>query len=141
MEEDNKYAWEIDPAKYLEQNINEAIIAKTTESISVSKQQKIAFLNELTNLPQGRKAAIRYSIVILDLSPHKLDFPLSHKDLFVKYVEELANNYFEENPLSQLAVIGMSDGKAHIICDFSCSAKDIVRLLRIFINDRFKKRA
>ncbi len=135
MEEDSTaYAWEIDPNKYLEQNVNEAIIAGTTEPAIASKQQKIALLNELALLSKATKSVLRYSIIVLDLSPQKIEFPLTRKETLLKWVEGYIYNYFEQNPLSQLAVIGMANAKAFVICDFSSSAKDIVSIVRISNN-------
>ena len=128
MEDDMKYSWEINPSHYIEQSANDAIMENVVEPAIATKNQKLAFLNEITRLAQGPRMSIRYSIVIIDLSPYKFEFPLSKKEVILKHLQTLINNYFDENPLSQLAMVATSDGKAVVICEFTSSSKEVVNL-------------
>jgi len=126
MEEDNKYSWEVNPSQYIEQSVADAIMEAVPEPIIDTKNQKLTFLNEITELTQGPRMAIRYSVVILDLSPYKFEFPLSKKEIILKHLQTLVNNYFDENPLSQMAMVITTSGLASTICTFTSSAKDLV---------------
>jgi hypothetical protein len=126
MEDDNKYSWEVNPRHYIEQSVTDAIMEATPEPVTDTKNQKLTFLNEITELTQGPRMAIRYSVVILDLSPYKFEFPLSKKETILKQLQTLVNNYFDENPLSQMAMVITTNGLASTLCTFTSSAKDIV---------------
>ncbi len=128
MDEEGKYTWETNPGKWLEQNINETLIARAVPVETMAKSRKIALLNELSQLAQEHRPAIRYLVLVLDLSwaSNRIDFPLSRRETILKHLESFIKNYFEDNPLSQLAVVGTTDATAHVVADFSSSAKDIV---------------
>eukprot|EP00826_Nyctotherus_ovalis_P002633 TRINITY_DN10530_c0_g1_i3.p2 TRINITY_DN10530_c0_g1~~TRINITY_DN10530_c0_g1_i3.p2 ORF type:complete len:166 (-),score=33.13 TRINITY_DN10530_c0_g1_i3:694-1191(-) len=126
MEEEKKYSWEANPSHYAEQSVNDAIMEAAPEPAPDSKSRKLAFLNEITELTQGPRTTIRYSVVVLDLSPYKFEFPLARKEIILKHLQTLVNNYFDENPLSQMAVVMTAGGLANIVCSFTSSSKEIV---------------
>ncbi|RKF62216.1 General transcription and DNA repair factor IIH subunit ssl1 [Erysiphe neolycopersici] len=75
-------------------------------------------LRDTTPLQRG---IIRNLILVLDLS-----FAMVEKDLrptryllTLRYASEFVNTYFEQNPISQLGIIGMRDGLATRISDVS----------------------
>ena len=129
MDEEDKFVLEEDPTRYFEESLSEAMIAKSVAPATAAKLEKIALLNELSQLTQQRRAVIRYLVLILDLpwAANKVEFPLSRKDIILRHVATFVNNYFEDNPLSQLGIVGMNNGKAYMISDFTASIKQIVR--------------
>ncbi|TQS37501.1 hypothetical protein Golomagni_02021 [Golovinomyces magnicellulatus] len=75
-------------------------------------------LRDTTPLQRG---IIRHLILILDLS-----FAMVEKDLrptryllTIRYASEFVTTYFEQNPISQLGILGMRDGLALRISDVS----------------------
>lgn len=131
--EENKYTWEKDPTRYLEQNVTDALITKMVEPEMEYKKQKFTFLNELAEISKIPRPAIRYSLIIIDMTSNKLEFPLTKQEIIVKQIENYASNYFEQNPLSQLAAIGTNEGKSFIICEFTSSVKNIVNFFDFII--------
>lgn len=127
MEEEKRYSWEANPSRYVEQSVSDAIMEAAPEPAPDSKSRKLAFLNEITELTQGPRTTIRYSVVVLDLSPYKFDFPLVKKEIILKHLQTFVGNYFDENPLSQMAVVMTAGGLANIACPFTSSSKEIVR--------------
>ncbi|RKF65764.1 General transcription and DNA repair factor IIH subunit ssl1 [Golovinomyces cichoracearum] len=76
------------------------------------------FLRDTTPLQRG---IIRHLILILDLS-----FAMVEKDLrptryllTIRYASDFVTTYFEQNPISQLGILGMRDGLALRISDVS----------------------
>jgi transcription initiation factor TFIIH subunit 2 len=75
-------------------------------------------LKDTTPLQRG---IIRHLILILDLSQS-----MSEKDLrptryllTLRYAQEFAREFFEQNPISQLGVLGLRDGLALRVSDMS----------------------
>ncbi|KAH0537033.1 hypothetical protein FGG08_006131 [Glutinoglossum americanum] len=75
-------------------------------------------LRDTTPLQRG---IIRHLILVLDLSS-----AMAEKDLLptrylltIRYAQEFVREFFEQNPISQLGVIGMKDGLAVRISDMS----------------------
>jgi transcription initiation factor TFIIH subunit 2 len=85
-------------------------------SIIVSNIPRL--LRDTTPLQRG---IIRHLILILDLS-----FAMAEKDLrptryllTIRYASEFVTEFFEQNPISQLGIIGMRDGIAVRVSDMS----------------------
>ena len=71
-------------------------------------------------------------ILVLDLS-----FAMTEKDLkpnryhlTLRYASEFVTEYFEQNPISQLGIIGMRDGIAVRISDMSGNPTEHIEKLR-----------
>ena len=64
-------------------------------------------------------------ILVLDLSEAMLEKDLrpTRYKLMLDYAVDLVTEYFEQNPISQLGVLGMRDGLAIRISDLSGMAK------------------
>ena len=80
-------------------------------------------LRDTTPLQRG---IIRHLIVVLDLS-----FAMGEKDLrptryllTLRYAQEFVTEFFEQNPISQLGVIGMRDGLAVRVSNMSGNPND-----------------
>lgn len=86
-------------------------------------------LRDTTPLQRG---IIRHLILILDLS-----FAMVEKDLrptryllTIRYATEFVTEYFEQNPISQLGIIGMRDGIAVRISDMSGNPTEHIEKLK-----------
>jgi len=79
-------------------------------------------LKDTTPLQRG---IIRHLILVLDLSEAMLEKDLrpTRYKLMLDYAVDLVTEYFEQNPISQLGVLGMRDGLAIRISDLSGMAK------------------
>lgn len=88
-----------------------------------------SLLRDTTPLQRG---IIRHLILILDLS-----FAMVEKDLrptryllTIRYASEFVTEYFEQNPISQLGIIGMRDGIAVRISDMSGNPTEHIEKLK-----------
>ena len=75
-------------------------------------------LKDTTPLQRG---ILRHLILVLDMSEAMLEKDLrpTRYELALNYAFEFVTEYFEQNPISQLGVIGMRDGLAVRISDLS----------------------
>ena len=78
----------------------------------------VRLLKDTTPLQRG---IIRHLILVLDMSEAMLEKDLrpTRYELTLNYACEFVTEYFEQNPISQLGVIGMRDGLAVRISDLS----------------------
>jgi transcription initiation factor TFIIH subunit 2 len=85
-------------------------------------------LKDTTPLQRG---IIRHLVLILDLSSAMIEKDLrpTRYLLTLRYAREFVAEYFEQNPISQLGVIGMRDGLAVRISDISGNPNDHVSAL------------
>ena len=79
-----------------------------------------------------QRGIIRHLILVLDLSmtAAEKDLRPSRYLLSIKYAQEFVQEYFEQNPISQLGVIGLRDGLAVRISDLSGNPNDHVEALQ-----------
>ena len=86
-------------------------------------------LKDTTPLQRG---IIRHLIIVLDLSmtTAEKDLRPSRYLLSIKYAQEFVQEYFEQNPISQLGFIGLRDGLAVRISDLSGNPNDHVEALQ-----------
>ena len=86
-------------------------------------------LKDTTPLQRG---IIRHLIVVLDLSSAMTEKDLrpSRFLLTLRYAEDFVTEYFEQNPISQLAFIGMRDGLATRISDISGNPSEHIATLQ-----------
>ncbi|KAH8820470.1 Ssl1-like-domain-containing protein [Xylogone sp. PMI_703] len=103
-------------------------INSTVEGLREANKRK-RLLRDTTPLQRG---IIRHLILILDLS-----FAMIEKDLrptryllTLRYASEFVIEYFEQNPISQLGIIGMRDGIAIRISDMSGNPTQHIERLR-----------
>ncbi|CEJ62084.1 Putative Component of the core form of RNA polymerase transcription factor TFIIH (Eurofung) [Penicillium brasilianum] len=92
-------------------------ISSTVEGLLEASKRK-RLLKDTTPLQRG---IIRHLILILDLSQS-----MSEKDLrptryllTLRYAQEFVREFFEQNPISQLGVLGLRDGLAVRVSDIS----------------------
>ncbi|RDW71305.1 TFIIH basal transcription factor complex subunit SSL1 [Coleophoma cylindrospora] len=103
-------------------------INSTVEGLREASKRK-RLLKDTTPLQRG---IIRHLILVLDLS-----FAMVEKDLrptryllTLRYASEFVTEYFEQNPISQLGVIGMRDGIAIRVSDMSGNPTEHLEKLR-----------
>lgn len=103
-------------------------INSTVEGLREAGKRK-RLLRDTTPLQRG---IIRHLILILDLS-----FAMVEKDLrptryllTIRYASDFVTEYFEQNPISQLGIIGMRDGIAIRISDMSGNPTDHIERLK-----------
>ncbi|KAL4903540.1 hypothetical protein BDW74DRAFT_41413 [Aspergillus multicolor] len=84
--------------------------------LEASKRKRL--LKDTTPLQRG---IIRHIILILDLSQSMMEKDLrpTRYLLTLRYAQEFVREFFEQNPISQIGVIGLRDGLALRISDMS----------------------
>ncbi|KAI1844161.1 hypothetical protein JX266_009645 [Neoarthrinium moseri] len=117
--EDVTRTWEV-----LEENEDGTI--KRIETAEAKKRARL--MKDTTPLQRG---IIRHLVLVLDMS-----FAMAEKDLLpnryeltMAYTREFVREYFEQNPISQLGIIGMRDGVAVRISDMSGNPADHLEML------------
>ncbi|KAG0125961.1 Ssl1-like-domain-containing protein [Tuber indicum] len=85
-------------------------------------------LKDTTPLQRG---IIRHLILILDLSSAMMekDFRPTRYLLSLRYACDFVREYFEQNPISQLGVLGMRDGLAVRVSDLSGNPMDHIEAI------------
>lgn len=70
-----------------------------------------------------RRTIIRHLILVIDLSAAMLDRDMrpNRFDLSLEYSREFVTEWFDQNPLGQIGIVGMKDGIAERICTLSGS--------------------
>jgi len=103
-------------------------INSTVDGLREAGKRK-RLLRDTTPLQRG---IIRHLILILDLS-----FAMTEKDLrptryllTIRYASEFVTEFFEQNPISQLGIVGMRDGLAIRISDMSGNPTDHISKLQ-----------
>ncbi|KAI1112754.1 Ssl1-like-domain-containing protein [Nemania sp. NC0429] len=106
-------------------------LAGTIEGL-VEAQKRARLLKDTTPLQRG---IIRHLVLVLDMSFAMLEKDLlpSRHQLSMAYATEFVQEYFEQNPISQLAIIGMRDGIAVRISDMSGNPGDHLEKLETWV--------
>lgn len=86
-------------------------------------------LKDTTPLQRG---IIRHLIIAIDLSTAMMEKDLrpNRYALTLRYVGEFVTEFFEQNPISQLGIIGMRDGIAVRVSDMSGNPSDHISNLQ-----------
>ncbi|KAI6092780.1 TFIIH basal transcription factor complex, subunit SSL1 [Hypoxylon rubiginosum] len=92
-------------------------------------EKRARLLKDTTPLQRG---IIRHLVLVLDMSFAMLEKDMlpSRYELAMAYASQFVREYFEQNPISQLAVIGMRDGVAIRISDMSGNPTDHIEKLQ-----------
>ena len=92
-------------------------------------EKRRRLLRDTTPLQRG---IIRHLILVLDMS-----FAMAEKDflptryrLTINYAVAFVKEYFEQNPISQLGIVGMRDGVAVRVSDLSGNPSEHIERLR-----------
>lgn len=83
------------------------------------------------NATPFQRGIIRTVVLVLDCSQvmREKDFRPNRHSLTVKYAVEFVHDFFEENPISQLAVVAMRNGLAHCVSPMSGNPSEHVDAL------------
>ncbi|TRX97348.1 hypothetical protein FHL15_001626 [Xylaria flabelliformis] len=106
-------------------------LAGTIEGLAEA-QKRARLLKDTTPLQRG---IIRHLVLVLDMSFAMLEkdlLPTRHQ-LSMAYASEFVREYFEQNPISQLAIVGMRDGIAVRISDMSGNPGDHLEKLQDWV--------
>ncbi|KAI6125727.1 Ssl1-like-domain-containing protein [Pisolithus croceorrhizus] len=78
-----------------------------------------------------RRTIIRHLVLILDLSNSMMDrdFRPTRFDLALRYAREFVTEWFDQNPLGQIGVVGMRSGLGERIGEMSGNPQDVLRSL------------
>ncbi|KAI1376146.1 TFIIH basal transcription factor complex, subunit SSL1 [Hypoxylon crocopeplum] len=95
----------------------------------IEAERRARLLKDTTPLQRG---IIRHLVLVLDMSFAMLEKDMlpSRYGLSMAYASQFVREYFEQNPISQLAVIGMRDGIAVRISDMSGNPADHLEKLQ-----------
>ncbi|KAI0137362.1 Ssl1-like-domain-containing protein [Xylariales sp. AK1849] len=90
---------------------------------SAEAKKRARLMKDTTPLQRG---IIRHLVLVLDLSFAMLEKDMlpSRHELSMAYARDFVREYFEQNPISQLAIVGMRDGIAVRISDMSGNPAD-----------------
>ncbi|KAB5585831.1 putative transcription factor [Coniochaeta sp. 2T2.1] len=95
----------------------------------IDEEKRRGLLRDTTPLQRG---IIRHLMLVIDMS-----FAMEDKDMLptryyltLNYAVEFVREYFEQNPISQLGIVGMKDGVAVRISDMSGNAAEHIERLR-----------
>ncbi|KAL8963452.1 MAG: hypothetical protein Q9193_000284 [Seirophora villosa] len=86
-------------------------------------------LKDTTPLQRG---IIRHLLLIIDLSTAMIEKDLrpTRYLLTIRYCQDFVNEFFEQNPISQIGIIGMRDGLAIRVSDMSGNPSDHISNLQ-----------
>ncbi|KAL2021130.1 hypothetical protein VTK56DRAFT_7436 [Thermocarpiscus australiensis] len=123
----SKAAWEDIQRSW--ENVVETEDGSITIGALLEAEKRRRLLRDTTPLQRG---IIRHLMLVLDMS-----FAMAEKDLLpnrylltLNYAVEFVREYFEQNPISQMGIVGMRDGIAVRISDMSGNPADHIEKLR-----------
>ncbi|KAK2467676.1 hypothetical protein APHAL10511_000531 [Amanita phalloides] len=76
-----------------------------------------------------RRAIIRHLILLLDLSVSMMDRDMrpTRFDLMLQYAREFITEWFDQNPLGQMGIVGMRAGLGEKIGEMSGNSQDVLK--------------
>jgi transcription initiation factor TFIIH subunit 2 len=106
-------------------------ITRTIEGFAEA-EKRARLLKDTTPLQRG---IIRHLVLVLDVSfaMAEKDFLPNRHELGMSYAREFVREYFEQNPISQLAIVAMRDGIAETISDMSGNPADHLERLQDWV--------
>ncbi|GAA94518.1 uncharacterized protein L969DRAFT_83920 [Mixia osmundae IAM 14324] len=120
-EEDYKRSWDV-----VREDERGSLQGAVKDILERSKRRRI--MRDTTSIQRG---IIRHLYFIIDLSEAMTDRDLrpTRLELTIKYAIEFVNEYFDQNPISQMAILVTKDGIAERISPLSGNPVDHVRAL------------
>ncbi|CAI2167815.1 9146_t:CDS:2 [Funneliformis geosporum] len=123
------YAWEEEYKRSWDvlQEDEDGSLKRTVENLQQRKRKRL-FRDTATI----RRGIIRHMFLIIDLSEAMMEKDLrpSRLDLTLSYAEQFILEYFDQNPISQLAIIVTKGGYAEKISDLTGNPMDNIRALK-----------
>ncbi|EER40515.1 transcription factor TFIIH [Histoplasma capsulatum var. duboisii H88] len=120
--------WEVSRTwETLVESADGTISATVEDLLGAGKRKRL--LRDTTPLQRG---IIRHLILVLDLSSAMAEKDLrpTRYLLTLRYAQEFVLEFFEQNPISQLGVLGMRDGLAVRISDMSGNPTDHIMAIQ-----------
>lgn len=127
---DGNYSWTADYKRSwdaVQEDASGSITSAVAGIIEAGKRRRL--LKDATPVQRG---IIRHLVLILDfgISMAEKDLRPSRLELSVNYACDFVNEYFEQNPISQLAIVGMLDGIAISISALGGNPQDHIHALQ-----------
>jgi transcription initiation factor TFIIH subunit 2 len=123
----SKAAWE--DIKRSWENVVETEDGSLTVDALIEAEKRRRLMRDTTPLQRG---IIRHLMLVLDMS-----FAMAEKDLLpnrylltLNYAVDFVREYFEQNPISQMGIVGMRDGIAVRISDMGGNPAEHIEKLR-----------
>lgn len=118
-EDGAEYAWEGAFQRswdVVQEDASGSLAGVVNEFVEKSKRRRL--LRDTDTIQRG---LIRHIYLVLDLSLAMTDRDLrpSRLELTLQYAQEFINEFFDQNPISQLGIIGMKDGIAERVSPLS----------------------
>jgi transcription initiation factor TFIIH subunit 2 len=89
-----------------------------------------------------QRGIIRHLVLIMDMSEAMLEKDMDMRPnrylVMLRIVKEYVRDFFEQNPISQLSVLGMYDGKCIKVSDMSGNPNDHVTAIDLLRNETTK---
>ncbi|KAI0000394.1 Ssl1-like-domain-containing protein [Russula vinacea] len=78
-----------------------------------------------------RRSIIRHLVLLLDLSTSMTDRDMrpTRFDLTLEYAREFVTEWFDQNPLGQIGIVGMRGGIGERICEMSGNPQDVLHAI------------
>ncbi|PVG02455.1 putative SSL1-TFIIH subunit, factor B [Serendipita vermifera] len=78
-----------------------------------------------------QRTIIRHLVLVLDLSSSMTDRDMrpNRFDLTLEYAREFVSEWFDQNPLGQIGIVGMKEGIAERVCPLSGNPPDVLKKL------------
>ncbi|CAL1707394.1 unnamed protein product [Somion occarium] len=78
-----------------------------------------------------RRSIIRHLVLVLDLSTSMMDRDMrpTRFDLMLQYAREFVTEWFDQNPLGQIGVVGMRGGVGERIGEMSGNPQDVLKCI------------
>ena len=93
-----------------------------TPTLCYNRRHPLLNVNRLLAPSQAiRRTIIRHLIIILDLSNSMMDRDMrpTRFDLSLEYTREFVNEWFDQNPLGQIGIVGMRAGVGERVGEMS----------------------
>ncbi|OUM60143.1 hypothetical protein PIROE2DRAFT_63340 [Piromyces sp. E2] len=129
----NGYAWEDEYKRSWDilQEDEKGSLQGVVSSIQHTKRRRL--LKDTSTIQRG---IIRNLFVIIDLSNSmaEKDLKPSRRDLTFNLLEQFINEYFDQNPISQLGIIVTRDGLSEKLTELSGNSSEHIEELKVKIN-------
>lgn len=128
--DDGDYAWTADYKRSwdaVQEDASGSIASAVEGIIQAGKRRRL--LKDATPVQRG---IIRHLVLVLDFAVSMLEKDLrpSRHQLSINLACDFVTEYFEQNPISQLSIIGMFDGIAVSVSPLSGNPQDHIAALR-----------
>ncbi|KAJ8768819.1 hypothetical protein K2173_023723 [Erythroxylum novogranatense] len=137
LDEDGMDAWErtyTDERSWESLQEDESGLLRPIDNKAIYHAQyrrRLRSLSTAGNAARIQKGLIRFLYVVVDLSRAAgvMDFRPSRMAMIAKHVEAFIREFFDQNPLSQMALVTIKDGVAHCLTELGGSPEAHIKTL------------